>query len=118
MNQYIYKYILLIACLVISVKADAQNMPLPGTQPVAVPVAPPAAYLKASNNFIRTWEPSLPTTDTAVVTAINRTTAEVKQTTQYFDDFGTPLQMVLKGISAAGQDLVMPVVNDSFGREQ
>src|SRR5699024_5278309 len=64
-----------------------------------------------------TWTPSMPTTDPAVVSSPNRTTAQVKQTTQYFDGLGRPLQTVTKKITPAGRDLVTPVTYDEFGRQ-
>ncbi|WP_343898901.1 DUF6443 domain-containing protein, partial [Chitinophaga japonensis] len=65
-----------------------------------------------------TWEPSMPTSDPAVVTATTRTVQEVKQATQYFDGLGRPLQTVSKAITPGGKDLVAPVVYDAYGREQ
>ncbi len=65
------------------------------------------------------------TTDPAVVTATARTVKEVKQTTQYFDGLGRPLQQVAKGMSGGvtaeatgGKDLVSMHVYDAYGREQ
>ena len=86
--------------------------------PAATPVATPGGYTNPVINYIRTWEPSMPTSDPAAVISTTRTVAEVKQTTQYFDGLGRPLQTVSKGISPAGRDLVAPVIYDAFGREQ
>jgi RHS repeat-associated protein len=69
-------------------------------------------------NYILTWEPNMPTSDVNAVTSSNRTVMEVKQSTQYFDGLGRPLQTVSKGASASGKDLVVPFVYDAYGREQ
>jgi RHS repeat-associated protein len=42
----------------------------------------------------------------------------VKQTTQYLDGLGRPIQAVSKAISANGRDIVAPVIYDQYGREQ
>ncbi|PSL47422.1 RHS repeat-associated protein [Chitinophaga niastensis] len=96
----------------------AQNLPGNSTRPGATPVIPQSAYTNGTINYVRAWEPSMPTTDTAIVTAGSRTVAEVKQTTQYFDGLGRPLQTVSKKISPQGVDMVTPVIYDPFGREQ
>ncbi|WP_222614510.1 DUF6443 domain-containing protein, partial [Chitinophaga cymbidii] len=83
--------------------------------PSATPVAIPGAYTNTTINYIRTWEPDKPLTDPASVISA---TTDVRQTTQYFDGLGRPLQTVSKGISPAGRDLVAPVIYDAFGREQ
>ncbi len=88
-------------------------------RPLATAAPLPTGY--TSNmlvNYIRTWEPSMPVTDQAVVMSANRTLGEIKQNTQYFDGLGRPLQTVIKGVSPSGKDLVSPVVYDGFGREQ
>ena len=102
----------------------AQNAPNTSARPAATAAAVPAAYTNPSLNYIRSWEPAMPTTDPAMVTATARTVKEVKQTTQYFDGLGRPLQQVSKGMSGGttveatgGKDLVSMHVYDAFGRE-
>jgi len=95
-----------------------QNVPGGAGRTTAVPLGTPSAYTNPKINYIRTWEPNMPTTDTAVVTAVGRTVSEVKQTTQYFDELGRPIQMVSKGMSASGKDVVASVLYDPYGREQ
>ncbi|WP_343745234.1 DUF6443 domain-containing protein [Chitinophaga sp.] len=85
--------------------------------PTATPVNLPPAYATPVVNYVRTWEPSAPLTDPAAVITSGQV-AEVKQTTQYFDGLGRPLQTVAKGMSDMGRDIVAPVVYDAFGREQ
>ncbi|MDR6571143.1 DUF6443 domain-containing protein [Chitinophaga ginsengisegetis] len=96
----------------------AQNVPNGSTRPVATPVTVPLAYTNTAINYIRTWEPVMPATDTAVVTSTSRTVKEVRQNTQYFDGLGRPLQTVSKGTSSSGKDLVTSTLYDEFGREQ
>lgn len=105
--------------------ALAQNAPNNSVRPSATATTVPAAYTNPTINYIRTWEPSMPTTDTAVVRATTRTVKEVKQTTQYFDGLGRPIQVVSKGMSGGidtvatgGKDLVSMHIYDAFGREQ
>ena len=89
-----------------------------GTLPSATPVVVPGAYTNTTINYVRTWEPALPTSDTAYVASPSRPVTEVRQATQYFDGLGRPLQTVSKSISVSGKDLVVPVVYDGFGRER
>ncbi|WP_291919587.1 DUF6443 domain-containing protein, partial [Chitinophaga sp.] len=97
----------------------AQNLPdVNVVRKTATAATVPAAYTVPSINYIRTWEPSMPTSDTAAVKAASRTVGEVKQTTQYFDGLGRPIQTVSKGVSVSGKDLVAPIIYDELGREQ
>lgn len=96
----------------------SQNTPANTNNPVVTPVPKPIAYTNTFINYIRTWEPSMPSTDPAVVTATGRTVAEVKQTTQFIDGLGRPLQTLKNGTSPAGKDWVVPVTYDAFGREK
>src|SRR5688500_13840225 len=86
-------------------------------RPAATAGTLPGAYTNTTINYIRSWEPSMPTSDPAAVTGSIDVNA-VKQTTQYFDGLGRPLQTVSKAITPGGKDLVAPVVYDAYGREQ
>ncbi|WP_170117615.1 DUF6443 domain-containing protein [Chitinophaga ginsengisoli] len=110
--------ILLLISLCIAGMLRAQNRPANTSRPTAIPVAAPALYTTAMINSIRTWTPSMPVSDTAVVMSAARTVTEVKQETQYFDGLGRLLQTVEKGASPSGKDLVTPMGYDDFGREQ
>ncbi|HVI46754.1 MAG TPA: DUF6443 domain-containing protein [Chitinophaga sp.] len=104
-------------CSIIFSNAVAQNIPTGGTQLPASPVALPSVNNVPAVNYVRTWEPAGPINDPATI--ISSTDVKtVKQSTQYFDGLGRPLQTVIKGISPIGNDLVTPVVYDEFGREQ
>ncbi|MBV7532220.1 DUF6443 domain-containing protein [Chitinophaga sp. sic0106] len=102
-----YTIIILICCIYIG-SVHAQT---------GIPVAVPGAYTTNSINYVRTWEPSLPTTAASFVVDPSRTTAEVKQSTQYFDGLGRLLQTVIKGASGNNRDIVAPIIYDEFGRE-
>ncbi|MGN7721767.1 DUF6443 domain-containing protein [Chitinophaga sp. 22620] len=111
--------------MLIGADALAQNPPNTSARPGATAATLPVPYTNPVVNYIRTWEPAMPTTDTAVVTATARTVKEVKQTTQYFDGLGRLLQQVSKGMSGGitveatgGKDLVSMHVYDAYGREQ
>lgn len=87
------------------------------------PATPPSQY--ASNapvNYVRAWEAVKPLTSVSDVVHADRTTKEVRQTTQYVDGLGRLIQTVVKkGSLATGAtqyDMVMPVVHDAYGREQ
>ncbi|HJT73889.1 MAG TPA: DUF6443 domain-containing protein, partial [Chitinophaga sp.] len=109
--------ILVLLCFFIHY-AGAQNTPENTPKVTATSVATPSAYSNTLINYVRTWEPSMPTSDVNVVISESRTLSEVKQATQYLDGLGRPLQTVQKGISPQGRDLVVPVVYDIYGREQ
>ncbi|WP_161964078.1 DUF6443 domain-containing protein [Chitinophaga flava] len=79
----------------------------------------PLPYNSTSKiNYVRTLEPSFPTTDPAAVTAPGRPVSDVKQATKYFDGLGRLLQTVEKGMSGDSKDIVTPVLYDEFGLEQ
>ncbi|UPK67371.1 DUF6443 domain-containing protein [Chitinophaga filiformis] len=105
-------------CLMLAFKLQAQNKPGGASRPAATPVTLPTPYTSSSINYIRTWEPDMPLTDTTAVVSAARKVREVKQTTQYVDGLGRPIQTVSKGISSGGKDLVAPVIYDPYGREQ
>ncbi|MFY0256118.1 DUF6443 domain-containing protein, partial [Chitinophaga sp. 30R24] len=109
---------LFFICSLAAGLVNGQNIP-GGSSPVpAVGVPVPGPYTYTNINYIRTWTPSMKTSDASVVTAPGRQVAEVKQATQYFDGLGRLIQSVTKGASPGGNDLVAPVVYDAFGREQ
>ncbi len=73
-------------------------------------------------NFVRIWEAMTPQTDPAAMGS--KTVREVRQTTQYLDGLGRPIQTVVKQGSlntSAGHtqayDLVSPVEYDAYGRQ-
>ncbi|WP_157305820.1 DUF6443 domain-containing protein [Chitinophaga tropicalis] len=109
---------ILILCTFGSRDISAQNVPVTTGNTSATAVALPSAYTGSTLNYIRTWEPSMPTSDISIVVSDSRTLSEVKQGTQYFDGLGRPLQTVQKAISPEGRDVVAPVIYDAYGREK
>lgn len=84
-----------------------------------------ATMLRAQTtvNFVRTWEALTPQADPS--TLHNKTVREVRQTTQYIDGLGRPIQTVVKQGSlntaaalTTAYDIVSPVVYDAFGRKE
>lgn len=114
-----YLSLLYICLLGAIVPGRAQvNMPVTNQRVSATPVTRPSAYKTLSASSVRTWEPSMQTTDENAVFDSSRSVGEVKQIIQYLDGLGRPLQTVAKKISPAGKDMVTAVVYDSLGREQ
>ena len=66
-------------------------------------------------NYVRTWDAAGPYQNSTDL--INAGYQHAKQTTQYVDGLGRPLQTVVKQISPGLHDLVTPMVYDEFGRE-
>lgn len=87
-------------------------------RPAAIAVPVPSAYPAATVNYIRTWEPSMATSDPSVVADANRPVEDVKLKTQYFDGLGRPLQTVSKRFSFGKKDIVSPVIYNQFGQVQ
>lgn len=97
--------------------AEAQVLPVTGTQPAATPLPVLAAYQNPVLNYVRIWEPNMPTTDVVTATGTTRTFQEVRQQTIYADGINRTLQTVVKGASISGKDIVSPQTYDGFGRE-
>ncbi len=118
MNKYKGLFVL---ALMAGTYASAQIKPSTATQapaPTQTVATVPAAYNSNSKvNFVRSWEASIPFTNEADIISTARTNAEVKQSTQYFDGLGRPLQSVVKQASPSNQDLVSMHTYDAFGRE-
>ncbi|SEN89599.1 RHS repeat-associated core domain-containing protein [Chitinophaga rupis] len=115
--SYILKAGTGLALLGTSHSLSAQNKPDTSIRATATAVTTPGAYTNTTINYIRIWEPSMPTSDPAAVSASTDVNA-VKQSTQYFDGLGRPLQTVTKALTPGGKDQVAPVVYDAYGREQ
>jgi RHS repeat-associated protein len=80
----------------------------------------PSVYQNPVVNFIRTWDAAAPEQEGNML--MTRSVKDVKQTTQYLDGLGRPLQTVIKqGAMETGgtaTDLVDPIEYDEFGIEQ
>ncbi|GGB06515.1 DUF6443 domain-containing protein [Puia dinghuensis] len=80
------------------------------------PYIPPTAYTGTAVNYTRIWEATAPGQTSS--TLLTGPLTDVKQTTQYFDGWGRPMQTVLKQGSPLGNDMVTAHVYNSFGHEQ
>ncbi|SHN46154.1 DUF6443 domain-containing protein [Chitinophaga sp. CF418] len=116
-NKNAIHTITLSTFLIVPVFLSAQNRP-GGTRSAATAVTVPSAYANTQINFIRTWQANMPLTDAAAVESAARKVREIKQTSQYLDGLGRPIQTVSKAISPNGKDLVAPVAYDQYGREE
>lgn len=112
-----------VLCLLcfLCVRTNAQIQPNGVTAPAtATAITQPAPYANTVKvNYIRTKEATAPITSE---TAFNAAAFDqVKQTTQYFDGLGRPIQTVVKEASpmqgGVRKDLVTAQVYDQFGRE-
>lgn len=82
------------------------------------PVYLPAAYSAGvPNNYISSWQPRIPLSDTTSVISSTDVT-RVGKSTQYIDGLGRVIQSVNWKASPAQKDLVAPTIYDAFGREQ
>jgi RHS repeat-associated protein len=89
--KYLPALIPLVICLLCSAAAWSQ-------------VTPQALYSGSTVNYTRTWSATAPESNAANL--VTRPVTDVRQSTQYFDGFGRPVQMVAKQASPLGNDLV------------
>ncbi len=68
-------------------------------------------------NYIRVRDLTRPGITTTTAADALTDPFDIKQTTQYFDGLGRPIQTVSKQQSPLGKDLVVPQVYDALGRE-
>lgn len=128
-KQSIIVFICLMGLLFLFIFTKAQNPPSPiSNKPnVAVtpapysqqhPGTPPSAYPSTVQiNYVRTKDAVAPISDEAAFDAAGY--QQVKQTTQYLDGLGRPLQTVSKQATTGSspKDIVAPVIYDNLGRE-
>lgn len=104
-----------LACILIilsgSLNLFSQSQPRP---------LPPVYSSTAPVNHVRTWDATAPETNPN--TLMTKPLRDVKQTTQYFDGLGRPLQTVVKNGSyptgGSAADMISMVEYDVFGQEQ
>ena len=82
----------------------------------AQPNALPSVYTGTKVNYTRTWSATAPEQNPSNLFV--RPLTDVKQSTQYFDGFGRPMQTVAKAASPSGYDLIGAHTYNSFGQEQ
>jgi RHS repeat-associated protein len=83
---------------------------------LAQPVTMPAAYPSASGNYIRSYDAIEPVQSPTTLVSLSST--NVHLATAYFDGLGRPLQKVYWQASPLGNDMVIPYVYDSLGRQE
>ncbi|MCK7560243.1 DUF6443 domain-containing protein [Chitinophaga sedimenti] len=116
--KIIHKIITSAVLLALSGTVFGQNAPNGSTQPSATPDTTLPAYMSGIKiNYVRSWQPSKAITDpnTVVTSGLVK---DVKESTQYLDGLGRPLQSVTKAISPNGKDIVAPVTYDAYGQER
>jgi len=119
------KYIVLTSCWLLSglaISAQQNNKPAAVTQTPAATgqvASQPPGYnaVNIVTNYVRTWDalgPYQSPTD-----LMNAGYQHAKETTQYLDGLGRPLQIVSRQASpgSSPKDLIAPIVYDAFGRE-
>jgi len=90
-------------------------MPYYGSQaPNPIPLPYPSTTVV---NTVITWDVTRPQMSQSTVIDPASPVSDVKQTTQYIDGLGRPIQTVAKQQSPAGFDMVSPVIFDPYGRE-
>lgn len=106
-----------IILFIIPVLADAQIVPNDvSVQPAANIIPIPAAYNSTAKiNYVRTWKPGKPITNSSQVPLLP--IDEVSQTTDYIDGLGRMIQTVGKQSSPLKQDIITYKVLDDYGRE-
>ena len=116
-----HKQLLFTAALLLALGVGAQqNQPQSGvtqTPPAAASttVFTPSGYPGGVKvNYVRTWEALGKFPDQNLLMAAGN--ADVRQTTQYLDGLGRPLQAVQKQASTTAKDIVSAVYYDQFGR--
>ena len=115
--QNIARKISIILLLIGNVNSHAQtNKPNSSTRSIATAVDIPSAFSSGVLvNYVRTREAVAPIADPGTFNSAGYT--QVKQSTQYLDGLGRPLQTVVKQGSPLVKDMVSPVVYDAYGRE-
>ncbi len=76
----------------------------------------PSAYSTTAMSSVRVYEATTPEKDANSL--IGKAPLQTRQTTQYFDGLGRPIQTVVKQGSPLGFDVVSPTVYDNLGRVQ
>jgi RHS repeat-associated protein len=109
---------LFLLCLQLSAQTNQPSTTQAKVGTAVAPVYLPAAYPTGTPiNYITTWQPRIPFTDTALV-ARSTDVTQVNKNSQYIDGLGRTIQSVSWKASPTQNDLVAPTIYDAFGREQ
>src|SRR5687768_7938872 len=98
-----------------TMQAQQQNQPATSNPPAPTIRSTPGVYTSPTINYVRTWTANAPITDPGLL--ITSGYKDVKQTTEYADGLGRPLQTVNRQSTPQAKDIVSPVEYDAFGRE-
>lgn len=114
-----FKYLCLLttAVSIDHSSAAAQNIPNGSTRPAAVAAAIPGAYPTAGINSVKTYMVNMITQDTLAVVSNSNSPQKVHQVSTYYDGLGRALQMVDRASTPGGNDIVVPLLYDRFGRQ-
>lgn len=72
----------------------------------------------ADQNYIHSWVVQVPNQKTAADLNFGTSTSIALQTIQYFDGLGRPIQVVQKGYSPQGGDLIKPIIYNGVGLDE
>ncbi|ASZ13081.1 RHS repeat-associated core domain-containing protein [Chitinophaga pendula] len=115
--RYFIRFMISMCYVIVACTVNAQNRPANNsTQPVLPSQPFPAAYLSGLVNYIRTWEPNVPVKSIADIASADIKSS--KESTQYFDGLGRPIQTIDRALGAKQQDIVNMMIYDGLGREQ
>jgi RHS repeat-associated protein len=121
-NKFLKHAVLGFSLILSGLMSVAQVTPntqaYPSTTTQTLNTVPSAYSSTIALNYIRTWEAEKPFSADTMLSSAIRSTQEVRQTTQFVDGLGRPIQSVIKSVSPNGYDMVTPLLYDSFGREQ
>ncbi|WP_346315963.1 DUF6443 domain-containing protein [Chitinophaga sp. YIM B06452] len=115
------RYILLILFVLYSICVSAQNKPVSNPSvpaPTRTPRTIPNAYQNVKLNYLTVWEPNIPLTDADISSLSSRPNAEVQQQTSYFDRMGRVVQLVKRGFTPMGKDMIYPKEYSVRGKEE
>lgn len=115
------RFIFLIICCLYNFCLQAQNKPVNSPVvpvPTRTPRTVPSAYQNIKFNYLAVWEPNIPLTnsDTAFLKA--QSNEQVQQATSYFDRMGRVVQLVKRGFTPQGKDMIYPKVYSVKGKEE
>ncbi len=112
----IKKILLGVTCFISALVLHAQNTPNSSTGPAAANAKRTPVYIPdASKDYVRSFVPQKPITDSSLVN-MNQLIEDVLVSTQYFDELSRPFQTVTKQASPGKKDYVSPAAYDAYNR--
>ncbi|MEO7210707.1 MAG: DUF6443 domain-containing protein, partial [Chitinophagaceae bacterium] len=118
LQNTLYKLFLWVCLTPVIVKGQTPNTSIFPPLPTQTLQALPPLYSSTMPlNYIREWNASKSIATSTALSSTSRTLEEVKQSTQYFDGLGRPIQSVVEKVSPLGFDMVSSKTYDEFGRE-